>query len=150
MNRSMEDLNESDIQFLYEMLKERTNLPNINISHKKLPTYEEHKKFIESQPWQECWILFYNGGRIGYCYLTKSAPNYLGNEIGIYITKNMQKQGHGTFYLQKFLDHIKKFYKPPFYVNTHPNNIIMQKFIKKIGFKQLQLTWRLDDTILGK
>ena len=38
----------SDIRFLYNQLKERD--PTINISHKKMPSYTEHSKFVLSKP----------------------------------------------------------------------------------------------------
>ena len=38
----------SDIRFLYNQLKERD--PTINISHKKIPNYTEHSKFVLSKP----------------------------------------------------------------------------------------------------
>lgn len=145
MDLTVEDINESDYEFLYRMLKERTNQPNLNISHKTLPTYENHVKFLESQPYKEFWLLFWNGARIGLCYLTKSAPNYLGNEFGIYIMKTMQRQGLGTFFFKKFIEYCKQFHKGPFYVNTNPENKVMQNFIKKFEFKPLQLTFRLEE-----
>ena len=40
-------IEEIDYKFLYELLLQRKKL--VNISHKKMPTYEEHVKFIESK-----------------------------------------------------------------------------------------------------
>ena len=51
----MEEINfhvikESDYRFLYELLTQRRQAANI--SHKKMPTYEEHVKFVRSRPSQ--------------------------------------------------------------------------------------------------
>ena len=41
------EVDKSDIKFLYQHLKERD--PITRISHKKMPTYAQHKKFVLSK-----------------------------------------------------------------------------------------------------
>ena len=41
-------VSKSDIRFLYDLLKERNS--SINISHRKMPTYKQHVKFVNSKP----------------------------------------------------------------------------------------------------
>ena len=41
---SLRTVRDSDGEFLFELLKERD--PRANISHKKMPSYDEHIKFI--------------------------------------------------------------------------------------------------------
>ncbi|SVB98178.1 uncharacterized protein METZ01_LOCUS251032, partial [marine metagenome] len=36
----------TDYEFLYDLLLQRN--PDANISHKKMPTYEEHVNFVKS------------------------------------------------------------------------------------------------------
>ena len=58
-----------DCQFLYKLLKERT--PVENISHKKMPTYSQHVKFVMSKPYSVWYIVYHKKEKIGSFYLTK-------------------------------------------------------------------------------
>ncbi len=64
-------------EFLYEMLGERDE--SINISHKKMPTFAEHRKFVNSNPYRE-WDIISTDVMVpvGYICLTKN------NEIGVF------------------------------------------------------------------
>ena len=77
-------VSKNDAQFLYGLLKERES--TVNISHKKMPTYTQHIKFIESKPYSKWYIIRLGNQKIGSAYLSKQ------NEIGIFITKNMHKK----------------------------------------------------------
>ena len=44
-----------DTKFLFEFLKDRDS--RVNISHKKMPTYASHVKFIESKPYKKWYII---------------------------------------------------------------------------------------------
>ena len=44
LNIKLKQITENDMLFLYELLKNKD--PNSNISHKKMPTYDEHVKFV--------------------------------------------------------------------------------------------------------
>ena len=46
---SLKSVTNSDVKFLFDLLKERN--PRVNISHKKMPTYNQHRKFIKSKPY---------------------------------------------------------------------------------------------------
>ena len=78
----------NDALFLYDLLKERES--TVNISHKKMPTYAQHIKFIESKPYSKWYVIKFNNKKIGSVYLSKQ------NEIGIFIIKNMHSQKLGT------------------------------------------------------
>ena len=45
----------SDARFLYLLLMERD--PKTNISHRKMPTYNEHRKFIASKPYKAWYVI---------------------------------------------------------------------------------------------
>jgi len=66
------------------MLKERD--PKANISHKRIPTFKEHIKFVKSKPYSYWYVINMDGLKVGSIYLTKQ------NEIGIFIKKDFQ--GH--------------------------------------------------------
>ena len=122
----------NDALFLYNLLKERES--NINISHKKLPTYAQHMKFIESKPYSKWYIIKLSNKKIGSAYLSKQ------NEIGIFIIKNMHSQKLGTSILNIL---IKKNHRKRYLANINPKNKKSIGFFKKNGFELLQYTFEL-------
>jgi len=125
-------VNKSHIRFLYELLKERD--PRINISHKKMPTYENHVKFVLSKPYSKWYIIEYNGKKAGFIYLTKNA------EIGIFIKKKFQRKKIGKNALETLM---KKNSRTRYLANVSPKNRTSINFFKKNGFKLIQYTYEL-------
>jgi RimJ/RimL family protein N-acetyltransferase len=123
----------NDALFLYNLLKERES--NINISHKKMPTYAQHMKFIESKPYSKWYIIKLSNKKIGSAYLSKQ------NEIGIFIIKNMHQQKLGTSVLNIL---IKKNHRKRYLANINPKNKKSMGFFKKNGFKLVQYTFELE------
>ena len=72
-------INKSDLKFLFNHLKERD--PREKISHKKMPTYDEHVKFVLSKPYSKWYIIFERNKKIGSVYLTKA------DELGLHLKK---------------------------------------------------------------
>ncbi|GBL40910.1 hypothetical protein EMGBD3_02780 [Nitrosarchaeum sp.] len=77
----LKNITKNDFRFLYELLSERDSVANI--SHKKMPIYDEHVRFVTSKPYLRWYIVYYNGKKSGSVYLTKQ------NEIGIFVKKRM-------------------------------------------------------------
>ena len=123
----------NDALFLYNLLKERES--NINISHKKMPTYAQHMEFIESKPYSKWYIIKLSNKKIGSAYLSKQ------NEIGIFIIKNMHQQKLGTSVLNIL---IKKNHRKRYLANINPKNKKSMGFFKKNGFKLVQYTFELE------
>jgi|TARA_B100001750_G_C15230556_1_gene457878 RimJ/RimL family protein N-acetyltransferase len=123
----------SDATFLYDLLKERES--NVNISHKKMPTYAQHIKFIESRPYSKWYVIILNNQKIGSAYLSKQ------NEIGIFITKNKQRKKLGTSVLDMI---IKKNHRKRYLANVNPKNKKSISFFKKNGFELIQHTFELE------
>ena len=123
----------SDATFLYDLLKERES--NVNISHKKMPTYAQHIKFIESRPYSKWYVIILNNQKIGSAYLSKQ------NEIGIFITKNKQRKKLGTAVLDMI---IKKNHRKRYLANVNPKNKKSISFFKKNGFELIQHTFELE------
>ena len=72
----LKEVRKSDCLFLYELLSVRK--PNLNISHKKNPTYAKHVNFVMSKPYSKWYIIYHATEKIGSIYLTKQ------DEIGIH------------------------------------------------------------------
>ena len=122
-----------DYLFLYQLLVQRQ--PTVNISHKKMPTYEEHIKFVKSKPYSKWYIIILETRKVGTAYLSKQ------NEIGIHLMRKYEKK---YIYLQTIKELMKKNPKKKFLVNISPRNKKYIQFFKKFGFKLLQHTYELD------
>ena len=123
----------NDIRFLYQLLKERD--PRINISHKTMPSYSEHKKFVNSKPYDKWYIIKVKNKKIGSIYLTPQ------NEIGIFIKKNIQGQNLGKHALSLL---ISKNHRKRYLANVNPKNSKSIRFFKNNRFRLIQHTYELD------
>ena len=123
----LEEVTKSDYEFIYELLKTRD--PRANISHKKLPTYEEHVRFVMKKPYNKWYIIKSNNQKVGSIYLS------LQDEIGITIKKEFQRKGIGRKTVKLLM---KKNPRTRYLTNVAPNNIIHQEFFKKLGFSCLE------------
>ena len=130
MEIELKPVNEQDIDFLYELLKERET--KVNISHKELPPFSEHEQFVKSSPYPYWDIILLNNERIGNIYLTNR------DELGIFISKDFQSQGAGSIALQKFM---KKVGKKRYLANINPTNYKSIQFFGKHGFTHIQNTY---------
>ena len=130
---NLKSVNETDHEFLYDLLKNRN--PNINISHKKIPTFKEHIKFVNSKPYSKWYIIKQNNEKVGSIYLSKQ------NEIGLFLQNNVQGKNIGTEALKLL---IMKNPKKRILANINPKNKKSIKFFKKNGFKLIQFTFELE------
>lgn len=141
---SVRPVNGSDYPFLYDLLKEKT--PEQNISHKEMPTYEQHVAFNDAHPYAHDWIIQvdpdmfipgvtrvapYKAGRI---YLTKQ------DEVGIHIKREYAGQGIGGQALELLITMTNR----PLLANIAPSNLPSQGFFVKHGFHLVQYTYRRD------
>ena len=130
---NLKSVNETDHEFLYDLLKNRN--PNINISHKKMPTFKEHIKFVNSKPYSKWYIIKQNDEKVGSIYLSQQ------NEIGLFLKNNVQGKNIGTEALKLL---IMKNPKKRILANINPKNKKSIKFFKKNGFKLIQFTFELE------
>jgi|TARA_B110000263_G_scaffold81993_1_gene71711 hypothetical protein len=130
VNITLSPISKSDIEFLYELLNERS--PKNNISHQKMPTINQHTKFIISKPYSKWYIIYFNDKKAGSVYLSRH------NEIGIHIKKNMPKT---IIFSSSLKILIKKNPRKQFLANISPSNICYRNLFKKFGFKIIQQTF---------
>jgi len=128
----IKSVSKSDYRFLYNLLMERD--ARANISHKKMPTYNEHVKFVSSKPYPKWYIILCDVNRAGSIYLTSQ------NEIGIFIKKSFQNKQIGDIALRKL---IQKNPKKRYLANVNPKNKKSICFFKNHGFKLIQYTFEL-------
>lgn len=122
---------------LYTLLAQRPK--EANISHKEMPTYENHKYFVDNHPYLD-WLIIKDEDQIvvGSVYITKQ------REIGISIYKH--KQGKG--YARAAIDVIRAKYPGPLLANINPQNERSIEFFNSLGFKHIQNTYQLDSVKL--
>lgn len=125
-------VSKSDHKFLYDLLGERHS--NTNIFHKKMPSYNEHQKFVMSKPYSKWYVIKYKNQNAGSVYLTKY------DEIGIFIKNGFQGKGLGKTALHLL---IKANPRPRYLANVNPKNLNSIKFFKKNRFKLIQYTYEL-------
>ena len=126
-------ISEKDHKFLYELLKERE--PSTNISHKKMPTFNQHVNFVLSKPYSKWYIILQGIDKVGSIYLSKQ------NEIGIFLKKESHHAGIGTMALKLVM---KKNPKKGYLANVNPKNKKLIEFFKNNNFKILQYTYELN------
>jgi RimJ/RimL family protein N-acetyltransferase len=128
----LEKVTKADYEFLYELLKMRD--PRTNISHKKLPTYDEHVRFVMKKPYKKWYIIKSNDQKVGSIYLS------LKDEIGISIKKKFQRKGIGRKAVKLLME---KNPRDRYLANVAPNNIKQQEFFKKLGFTALEYIYEI-------
>lgn len=121
-----------DHRFLYKLLKERN--PKANISHRKIPTYQEHVNFIKSKPYKAWYIIYHGTNKAGSVYLSKQ------NEIGIFLLESRQGKNIGQAALDLLM---QKNPQKRYLANISPKNSKSMKFFKRNNFKLIQYTYEL-------
>ena len=122
-------INKSDLKFLFNHLKERN--PRENISHKKMPTYDEHVKFVLSKPYSKWYIIFEKNKKIGSVYLTKA------DELGLHLKKEYFTERILKDVLENLM---KNEQNKRFVFNVSPRNKKLMKFLQKNGYVISQQT----------
>ena len=133
----LKETQKSDCLFLYELLSERKSYENI--SHKKLPTYVKHVKFVMSKPYSKWYIIYRATEKIGSVYITKQ------DEIGIHFKEQLQAnlKPKSALWLQVLKIMMKKNPRNRYLVNINPSNTGMKNFLKNVGFKLIQHTYEM-------
>lgn len=123
----------SDFNFLYELLEERDYRDNI--SHKKMPAFNQHVNFVLSKPYSKWYIIFNDDKKIGSIYITKQ------NEIGLHFRNSEWKEKFVEMAIRLL---IEKNQKEKYLININPKNKKMLNFFKNKGFQLIQYTYELD------
>lgn len=118
------------VTWLWDLLAERPAVARI--SHKTMPTYEEHEAFVASRPYAY-WYLIHDGAQVvGAVYLTYE------NEIGVHIFEEYQRRGHARRAIAEIM---KRHPREQFYANIAPHNETSKQLFVSAGFRELQHTY---------
>jgi len=107
---------------------------SINISHRKMPTWWEHKKFVKSNPYKVWYSVSMGKSRVGAIYLTHA------NEIGIFILKKFQGLGLAQKAIKALMEELPQ---ERYLANINPSNERSIGLFTKLGFKHIQNTYEL-------
>tara|TARA_A100001035_G_C27656791_1_gene441906 strand:- start:331 stop:753 length:423 start_codon:yes stop_codon:yes gene_type:complete len=127
--------NSSHIEFLYCLLKNK----KFNISHEKLPSHEEHVKFVKDNPYRKWFLISIKNLISGSVYITYE------NHIGINLPSNNSEEYYQIlkFIFQKFnpLKEIKSIRNKHFMVNTVKENKNLINAINRHRMREIQRTY---------
>lgn len=125
-------INSQDIQFLYESIKEFSELLEELQVKREVPPFEHHERFVknyledyENHPFKAWYIVENEGIRIGNFTVKKN------NEFGYNIKKQYQGKGLGTKAFELFF---KIHPKEEVWARTNIKNKRSQNILKKFGF----------------
>ena len=129
--------NEKYFHILYKLLQDR----KFSISHENLPTFEDHKEFVKTNPYKYWYIILNENEIIGSFYI-----NY-DNSIGLnLIYQNKQ-------ILKDIINFIKNKFKPEkpkksliarnFYINVSNQNEELIKIFEELDILKIQISYKI-------
>lgn len=123
---------------LWNLLEERD--PAANISHKAMPTGEEHLDFVTHHPYKAWFLIKLKGEWVGAAYVTR--PSILSPQaVGLAIFKEYQRKGLGRWAVGE----MRRRFPGPMLANIAPTNPASQAFFESLGFVHIQNTLVSDD-----
>ena len=131
-NVKLKQVTKNDALFLYELLKNKD--PNANISHKKMPSYDEHVEFVMSKPYTNWYVIEYDKKNVGSIYLSKQ------DEIGISINNDYEYDQIVKSALKLLM---KLNQRKRYLANVGPKDVKSQEFLLKNGFTGLEYVYEL-------
>jgi RimJ/RimL family protein N-acetyltransferase len=120
--------------WLYALLLDRE--PSQNISHRGMPTVEQHLAFVRSNPYEEWNLVEVVDSIVGATYLTRAG------EIGIFIFKAYRGHGYGKRAVQMMMEKHKD---KRLLANINPANEASIGMFQKLGFNLIQHTYERMD-----
>lgn len=141
-------------EFLWELMRQRSQEddPHVNISHREMPSWEEHLNFVESRPYDRWWIIaasvptgplpFENAGTLSVTYQ---------NEVGIVLARRWRGKGIGKKALQWLLANELPLPAVPahrlgqFVANINPANERSIRLFTGLGAVHIQNTYAFEE-----
>ena len=135
------------VDALYDLLRERSEEddPHTNISHRVLPPYSVHTKFVRSIPYRAWYFVKVDGLIAGSVNISKR------NEIGIILSADYRGKGIGQAALKLLIARrrpgpaIAAHRSGRFLANVNPENKRSIRLLTSLGFKLIQHTYALEE-----
>ena len=133
--------NDQQIKKLYQLLKERL----YSISHKELPEFRKHKKFVLNSPYRFWYLIQSSDGVFGAFYIK------FDNSVGLNLKFNDQ------LLLEKVIEFIRSELSPMpakdsvtpdyFYINVSSKNVDLLDLFDEIGICRLQVSFKVEESV---
>lgn len=133
-----------DLLWALMLTRSREEARHTNISHREMPTFEQHLEFVRSKPYYLWFIIFAPAvGPIGAINVTER------NEIGIVLDPRYRGRGWG----RESVQHLLKVYPPlpaipskrpgHFVANINPKNEASIRLFTSLGGVHISNTYKL-------
>src|SRR4029077_21209232 len=142
----------SGIELAWQLLMERP--PEANISHREMPTLEEHAKYVTTQPYR-VWLVVesdvIHGEEYPFRELIGTIALTKQNEIGVGILKAHQRMGYARDAIRLVMSLYPPLtgeigVRPGCYVaHVAPLNWASHNLFNKLGAKIIQATYSFGD-----
>jgi len=130
---------ETQTGITYDLLLQRRH----SISHGFTPVFEDHVKFVNSNPYRAWYLAMNNQKAVGTFYISKE------NTIGINVNEINYEQT-----VAAIINYVKNNYSPLpeiksvrasiFTINVPPKNLLLIKILEKLDKEILQISYALD------
>lgn len=145
------NIREGAAQYLYLLMQERN--VEANISHKNLPSFEEHVNFLAGHPYR-CWYLvgWQAGSEDLYAFSwAGSITGSFNNEIGIVLGKDFRGRGIGPLAIRQMMALHRPLAAVPsqrrgsWLANIAPGNEHSKHIFMKMGFNKVSETYQFPE-----
>jgi hypothetical protein len=117
-------------RLLYQLLQERE--PRINISHRAMPSWKQHLKFVASRPYLVWYLIKSGDDYVGAIYLTAL------KEIGVSILQRF----HTLEVAPPAINVLMQMHGGSRYLaNVNPRNQELVRMFRRLGFRLIQHTY---------
>lgn len=125
------DVNDDgDIAMLWGVLKRRLDEPETNVSHTKMPEWDDHVAYVRRKPHgRNNFIITSGGWAAGHCYLSQR------NEVGVFIYPDFRRDGFGQWAVRQMIEIAEKRGGNTL-ANINPANATAIRLFQKLGFKE--------------
>ena len=114
-------------------------LVKLSISHDKIPSLEEHSKFVFENPYIEWYLLYKDNNLLGSIYF------HTDNSIGLNLSKANKDDVHEVItYIKKNhlpLPPIESLRRGEFFINISSDDLNMIQILKKLNKKEIQCSF---------
>lgn len=118
------------VAVLWRLLEERPAVANI--SHRGMPTREQHEAFIASRPYKAWYLIEDAGRKVGAVYLTKN------DEIGVFVLQGHQRRGYAKAAVTELM---RRHPRGRYLANIAPANDRSAFLFGGLGFEHIQDTY---------
>ena len=141
MTVALRNVGPDDCRFLYDLLRERQE--EANISHRQMPTFEEHCAFVAGGPYKKWYIILLQGNPVGAIYLTDRNEIGIGMKRTIYLTDRNEKKLEFNVMMEAVMALMAEEPGVEYFANISPRNQALIGLFKQMGFRHIQNTYRI-------